>query len=164
MLERLCVFCVKAYLVPKYNVGCPDKFISNTLIICQDHANVALTLNLVYGTLSREAKELIGHQVKLITKKQIKQEIITEIDLEKDKDKDKGLNETVFQNYNETQSLRIKIQLLKQINSEIQDKNRILNGLYTKEKRGNNVKVILRKNDKCYYNKIMKIYCKYKLF
>ena len=87
--------------------------------------------------MSREAKELIA-QVKLITKEQIKQEIISEIDLEKVKDKDKGLNETVYENYNETQSLRIEIQLLKQLNSELQDKNRILNELLTKEKQGNN--------------------------
>ena len=77
------------------------KFLINTLIIYQDHANAALTSNLPYGTLSREAKELIA-QVKLIKKEQIKQEIISEIDLEKNKDKDKGLNEIVYEDYNET--------------------------------------------------------------
>ena len=65
-----------------------------TLIICQDHANAALTSNLPYGTLSVEAKELIA-QIKLITKEQIKQEIISEMDLEKDKDK--GLNKSVYE-------------------------------------------------------------------
>ena len=122
-------------IVTKYNVGYSVKFISNTLIICQDHANAALTSNFLYGTLSVEAKELIA-QVKLITKEQIKQEIISEIDLEKGKDK--RLNETIYEDYNETQSLRIKIELLKQFNSELQDKNRILNELHTKEKQGNN--------------------------
>ena len=52
-----------------------------------------------------------------MTKEQIKQEIISEIDLEKDKDK--GLNKTVYEGYNETQSLRIEIQLLKQLNSDL---------------------------------------------
>ena len=42
------------------------------------------------------------------------------------------------EDYNETQSLRIEIQLLKQLNSELQDKNRILNELLTKEKQSNN--------------------------
>ena len=78
---------------------------------------------------SKEAKELIA-QVKLSKKEQNKQEIISEIDLEKDKDK--GLNETVYEDYNETQSLRIQIHLLKQLNCELQDKNRILNELLTK--------------------------------
>ena len=107
----VCILCDSVYhtreIVAKYNAGCPMKFLSNTLIICQDHANVALTSNLPYGTLSKETKELIA-QVKLSKKEQIKQEIISEIDLEKDKDKD--LNETVYEDYNETQSLRIEIQ------------------------------------------------------
>ena len=51
--------------------------------------------------------------------------VISEIGFEKDKDK--GFNETVYEDYNETQSLRIEIQLLKQFNRELQDKNRILN-------------------------------------
>ena len=104
-LKRLCVFCVSVFhtkeIVTKYNADFPVKFISNKLIICKDHANAALTSNMPYGTLSVEAKEL-RVQVKLIKKEQIKQEIISEIDLEKDKDK--GLNETVYEDYNETQS------------------------------------------------------------
>ena len=44
----------------------------------------------------------------------------------------------MYEDYNETQSLRIEIQLLKQLNSELQDKNRILNELLTKEKQGDN--------------------------
>ena len=137
----MCILCESVYhtkeIVTKYNAGCPVKFLSNTLIICQDHANTALTSNLPYRTLSREAKDLIA-QVKLIKKEQIKQEIISEIDLEKYKDQ--GLNETVYEDYDETQSLRIEIKLLKQLNSELQDKNRILNELLTKEKQGNNNK------------------------
>ena len=137
----MCILCESVFhtkeIETKYNAVCPLKFISNTLMICQDHANVAVTSNLPYSTLSREAKELID-QVKLITKEPIKQEMISEIDLEKDKDKDKGLNETVFKDYNEIQSLRIEIQLLKQLYSELQDKNIILNELLTKEKQGIN--------------------------
>ena len=90
----MCILCESVFhtkeIVTKYNAGFPVKFISTTLINCQDHANAALTPNLPYGTLSREAKELIA-QVKLITKEQMKQEIISEIDLEKDNDKDKKL-------------------------------------------------------------------------
>ena len=104
----VCILCESVYytkeIVTEYNAGCPVVFLSNTLIICQDHANAALTSNLSYDTLSRETKDLIV-RVKLIKKEQIKQEIISEIYLEKDKDK--GLNETVYEDYNETQSLRI---------------------------------------------------------
>ena len=44
----------------------------------------------------------------------------------------------LYEDYNEIQALRIEIQLLKQLNSELQDKNRIFNELLTKEKQGNN--------------------------
>ena len=44
----------------------------------------------------------------------------------------------MYEDYNETQFLRIEIQLLKQLNSELQDKNRVSNELFTKEKQGNN--------------------------
>ena len=69
-------------IVSKYNSGCPVNFIDNTLIICQDHPNVALTSNLAYGELSSEAKKLIA-QIKLTTREQIKQEIISKINLER---------------------------------------------------------------------------------
>ena len=63
----VCILCESVFhakeIVTKYNTGYPVKFISNTLIICQDYGNAALTSNLPYGTLSREAKELIA-QVK----------------------------------------------------------------------------------------------------
>ena len=46
----VCILCDSVYhtreIVAKYNAGYPVKFLSNTLIICQDHANVALTSNL----------------------------------------------------------------------------------------------------------------------
>ena len=44
----------------------------------------------------------------------------------------------MYEDYNGTQSLIIEIQLLKQLNSVLKDKNRILNDLLTKEKQGNN--------------------------
>ena len=65
-------------IVTKYNARCPVKFISNLLMICQNHPNVALTLNLPYGELSCEAKQLIA-QIKLTAKEQVKQEIISDI-------------------------------------------------------------------------------------
>ena len=46
-----------------------------------------------------------------------------------------GLNDSVYEDYSELESLRIENQLLKQLNNELQDKNRILNQLLTKENR-----------------------------
>ena len=81
----VCIMCWNFYhtneIVCKYNSGCPVKFVDNALIICQDHPNLALTSNLAYGELSSETKKLIA-QIKL-TREQIKQEIISEINLEK---------------------------------------------------------------------------------
>ena len=48
------------------------------------------------------------------------------------------LNDTVYDDYSEIETLKIENQLLKQLNNELQDKNKILNELLTKEKQGNN--------------------------
>ena len=46
----LCLVCENFFhtseIVTKYNAGNPLKIISNSLIICHDHPNVALTSNL----------------------------------------------------------------------------------------------------------------------
>ena len=111
--------------------------INNALIICQDHPNVALTSNLPYGELSSKALKLIA-QIKLARKEQVKQEIIEEINLEKINNNEKDLNDTVYCDYSEIETLKIENQLLKQLNNELQDKNKILNELLTKEKQSNN--------------------------
>ena len=138
----MCIMCGSFYhtneIVSKYNSGCPVKFIDNALIICQDHPNVALTSNLPYDELSSGAKQIIA---------QIKQEIISEIILEKHNNNQKGHNDTVYEDYSEFESLKIENQLLKQLNNELQDKNRIFSELLTKEKQGN-------------YNNIKKSFCK----
>ena len=82
----LCLMCENFFhtseIVTKYNAGNPLKIISNSLIICHDHPNVALTLNLPYGEISSETKQLIA-QIKCTPKEQVKQEIISEIDIQK---------------------------------------------------------------------------------
>ena len=91
----------------KYNSGCPVKFINNALIIFQGHPNIALTSNLPYGMLSSEAKQLIA-QIKLTKKEQIKPKIINETNLEKHKNDKKGLDDTVYKDSSEIESLKIK--------------------------------------------------------
>ena len=110
-------------------------------MICEDHPNVALTSNLPYGELSGEAKQSIV-QIKLTAKEKVKQEIISQVDLEKNNYIEKRLNDTVYEDYSEIETLKIESQLLKQLNSELLDKNRSLNELLTKEKQGrsNNIK------------------------
>ena len=44
----------------------------------------------------------------------------------------------MFKYYSELKFLKIGIQLLKQLNNELQDKNKMLNELLTKGKQGNN--------------------------
>ena len=97
------------------------------------------------GELNSEAKQLIA-QIKRTTKEQVKQEIISEIDIQKnnynENYKEKGLNDTVYEDYSEVETLKIENQLLKQLNNELLDKIRILNELLTKEKqsKSNNIK------------------------
>ena len=117
-------------IVSKYNSGRPVKIINKVLIIYPDHPNEALTSNIPYGALSSDARQIIA-QIKLSTKEQIEQKIISEINLEKI---NKTHNEIVYEDYSEIESLKIENQLLKQLNMELQDKNRILNELLTKEK------------------------------
>ena len=56
--------------------------------------------------------------------------------------KEKSLNDTVYEDYSEIKTLKIENQLLKLLNNELLDKNRILNELLTKEKqsKNNNIK------------------------
>ena len=77
-------------------------------------------------------------QIKLKIRGQVKQEIIKEINLEKLNNKQKGLYDTVFEDYGEIETLKIENQLLKQLNNELQNKNKILNELLTNEKQGKN--------------------------
>ena len=145
----LCLVCENVFhtseIVTKYNAGNSLKIISNSLIICHDHSNVVLTSNLPYGELSSEAKQLIA-QIKCTAKEQVEQEIISEIDIQKnnykENYKEKSLNDTVYEDYSEIETLKIENQLLKQLNNELLDKNRILNELLTKEKqsKSNNIK------------------------
>ena len=101
--------------------------------------------NLPYGELSSEAKQLIP-QIKCTAKEQVKQEIISEIDIQEnnynENYKEKSLNDTVYEDDSEIEALKIENQLLKQLNNELLDKNRILNELLTKEKQSkiNNIK------------------------
>ena len=115
----LCAICLNFYhtseIVAKYN---------------NDHPNIALTSNLPYVELSSEALKLIA-QIKLATKEQVKPEIIEEINLEKINNNEKDLNDTVYGNYSEIETLKIENQLLKQLNNELQDKKKILNELLT---------------------------------
>ena len=123
----LCAICLNFYhtdeIATKYNNGCPVKFMNNALIICLDHPNVALTSNLLYGELSSEALKLIA-QIHLTTKEQVKQEIIEEINLENINNKEKDLNETVYGDYSETETLKMENQLLKELNSELKTRRK----------------------------------------
>ena len=122
----VCILCLNFYhtnvIVSKYNSGCPVKIINKALIICPDHPKEALTLNIPYGTLRNDARQLIAHII-LSTWEQIKQEIIIEINLEKI---NKTHNEIVYEDYSKTESLKIENQLLKQLNIKLQHKNKIL--------------------------------------
>ena len=108
----LCIMCQNFFhpneIVTKYNSGCPVKFINKTLTICQDHLNVALTSNILYGELT--------------------------INLDKLNNKQKDLNDTIYEDYSEIEILKIENQLLKQLNNELQDKNKILNELLKKNR------------------------------
>jgi hypothetical protein len=135
----VCIVCGNFYhtaeLVAKHNTGSPIKFIDSTFVICQEHANLALTSNVPYGSLSKEAMQLIAN-LKLEDKEQIKQDILKEIVPEKNKET--GLDETVFEDYTELEALKIENNLLKQLYQETQEKNEFLKELLVKEKQTTN--------------------------
>ena len=84
------------------------------------------------------AQTKVGAVLCLETREQVKQEIIKEINLEKLNNKQKGLNDTVYEDYGEIETFKIENQLQKQLNNELQDKNKILNELLNKEKEDKN--------------------------
>ena len=128
-------FFYTSEIVTKYNAG-------NTRRPSQRGFNLKLT---IYGELSSEAKQLIA-QIKGTAKEQLKQETISKIDIQKknynENYKEKCLKDIVYEDYSEIATLKVENQLLKQVNNELLDKNRILNELLTKEKQGksNNIK------------------------
>ena len=90
-------------------------------------------LNLKLTIWCTEQRSKVIAHVKLSTREQIKQETISKINLAKHNNNQKRLNDTVCKDYSELESLKIGNQLLKQLNNELQDKNRILNELLNKE-------------------------------
>ena len=67
-------------ILSKYNSGCPVKFISNALMICQNHPNMALNSNI---WCAEKRSKTTKTSNKSNTKEQIKQEIISEMNLKK---------------------------------------------------------------------------------
>ena len=103
--------------------------------MCQEHPNFALTSKLPYGSLNETTGEFIA-QLKHESREQIKQEILKEILHEKNEKN--GLNETIYENCNEIEALRVENNLLKELYKETVEKNELLNELLTKERQLNN--------------------------
>ena len=59
-----------------------------------------------------------------------------------EQEEENGLNKTIYENYTESESLKIENNLLKQLLKETQDKNELLNELLIKERQNNNFKNI----------------------
>ena len=139
----VCIVCGNFFytseIVTKYNAGNPIQFLSNLFIVCQDHPNLVLTSKLPYGSLSETAWQFIA-QLKLENREQIKKEIVNNIVHEQEEEN--GLNKTIYENYTESDSLKIENNLLKQLLKETQDKNKLLNELFIKERQNNNFKNI----------------------
>ena len=96
--------------------------IDDSLIICEDHADLDLTSKVDHMFVSVEFRTIIV-QIKLEAKNALRQELLVEVH-EKTQ---KSLNETILGENNDSMEILImESSLLQKLNSELDDKNTIL--------------------------------------
>lgn len=114
-----CIICEEAYHHGHLKQIENCKIISDALIICLEHADLHLTSKIDHVSLTEEVRILIA-QIKEETKHKVRQELLAEISDE--------VNE-VDADSSETINLKMELTLLKQLNAEITEKNKILKEL-----------------------------------
>ena len=119
----VCLICNKLYHGSCYSALSEKYYITNTLIICPDYENTNLTLNLNedIDSISEKARFIIA-QIKSMEKSKIKQDILNEISNKTQK----GHNHTFIEDETENETLKIENAILRQLNAELMDKNRLL--------------------------------------
>lgn len=114
-----CIICEEAYHHGHLKQTENFKIISDALIICPEHADLHLTSKIDHMSLTEEVRILIA-QIKEEAKHKVRQELLTEIS-----DESNITNE----DSSEIANLKMELTLLKQLNTEITDKNKILKEL-----------------------------------
>ena len=133
------IVCESAYHRSDYGKCKDRKYVGENeiLMLCPDHVELNITLKNENIELSEAARILIAY-IKNEKEEQIKQRILNEISIisesaHKSIDNDK-LNVTILTENTELDNQQIEIQLLRQLNQELMEKNALLKKLIEKEK------------------------------
>lgn len=125
----ICLICENAYYESHFSRLKGTIRLSKVLGICPDHPDLDLTSNEVDETLSIPARRLIA-QVKYSEKEKAQEEILNSVSLNVGKHNIERNNLTIVgDGVDDYTILKSEIALLRQLNSELQEKNKILKEL-----------------------------------
>lgn len=123
---KVCLLCENVYHVSDFQRLKNTITISEVLVICPTHQEIDLNSKVNEKTLCKDAKILIA-QLKLYEKDKAHNEILENISINLSEHCEKKLNKTIEgQNEDNDTVLKAEILLLRQMNIELQDKNKIL--------------------------------------
>lgn len=124
----ICIICGDAYHQSHFNKLNNTKDLGDNLVICPEHVHMAnTTYNEEDEHLSKTAKLIIAH-IKTRQTDEIRKEILEELT-------DKSLElQSAENNISENEVMAAEHTLLKQLNKELQDKNKLLHELLEKYK------------------------------
>lgn len=121
----ICIICETAYHVGHFKTINGAKRISDTFIICDQHADLNLTSKHDHILVAPDVRVIIA-QIKLEAKQLVRQDLLDEIQDETQK----TLNETILEESDVLEkNLLMETTLLKKLNEELNDKNTILKQL-----------------------------------
>lgn len=128
----ICLICENVYHEGDFNKYSKGRYISEMLVICPKHHQENLTSNLDYdlNTLDENARKVIA-QIKLFQKEELRNELCQNLTL----NASKNLSEVSDLDIDEVTTLRMENELLRQLNSEIQARNKLLETLMCKDDR-----------------------------
>lgn len=122
----VCLICDSVYNRSDYNSLNKQTYLSDVLIICDKHDDLDLTSKVNKRTLNDSAKKIIA-QIKAKKEEQVKEEIMQNISVQVDLD-GSMLNESAIGANSGGHAMALKNEnlLLRQLNSELLDKNKLL--------------------------------------
>lgn len=149
-----CLICDNVYHISDFNRLENKVYISKRLVICPEHNHLDLTSNYDEDLLDENARKIVA-QIKLNEKDKTTQELQKSIMINNSGDQDK-LNVTMIEDDEILQRVKTENNLLRQLNTQLMDKNDLLKELVCKLKEENSMKTyasVAMKNNTIYKNK-----------
>lgn len=126
----ICIICENVYHEGDFNKYSKGRYVSEMLVICPNHKSDILTYknNVDLNTLDDNAREIIA-QIKLHHKEELRSELCNNLSFNSSKN---NHDTTDTNELDELSMLKMENELLKELNAELKDKNKLLNGIVNK--------------------------------